>query len=74
MRWDRARDPGSKGLVMSNDAKLGLVLGVAIVVVIALVFFRSDNAAARLPTDKSSPTASLKKDAPAHVASAAKQK
>jgi hypothetical protein len=27
---------------MSNDAKLGLVLGVAIVVVIGLVFFRTD--------------------------------
>jgi hypothetical protein len=27
---------------MSNDAKLGLVLGVAIVVVIGLVFFRAD--------------------------------
>ncbi len=54
---------------MSNDAKLGLVLGVAIVVVIALVFFRSDNAAARIPADKSSPTAALKKDAP-HIASA----
>lgn len=31
---------------MANDAKLGLVLGVAIVIVIALVFFKSDNAAA----------------------------
>jgi hypothetical protein len=30
---------------MANDAKLGLVLGVAIVIVIALVFFRSDPAA-----------------------------
>jgi hypothetical protein len=62
---------------MSNDAKLGLVLGVAIVVVIALVFFRSDSAAARLPADKASPTASLKKDAPAtsgHIASVAKKK
>jgi hypothetical protein len=27
---------------MANDAKLGLVLGVAIVLVIGLVFFRSD--------------------------------
>jgi hypothetical protein len=56
---------------MSNDAKLGLVLGVAIVVVIALVFFRSDSAAARLPAEKSSPTASLKKHAP-HIASGKK--
>jgi hypothetical protein len=44
---------------MSNDAKLGLVVGVAIVVVIALVFFRSDNAA-KQPPDKSSPAAALK--------------
>jgi hypothetical protein len=34
---------------MSNDAKLGLVLGVAIVLVIALVFFRSDPQEARAP-------------------------
>jgi hypothetical protein len=47
---------------MSNDAKLGLVLGVAIVVVIALVFIRSDTAAAKL-AEKSGPTA-------AHLASA----
>jgi hypothetical protein len=32
---------------MSNDAKLGLVLGVAIVLVIALVFFRGDSANAK---------------------------
>lgn len=30
------------GATMSNDAKLGLVLGVAIVVVIGLVFFRAE--------------------------------
>jgi hypothetical protein len=41
---------------MSNDAKLGLVLGVAIVVVIALLFFRNDSAAAKL-AEKSGPTA-----------------
>ncbi len=60
---------------MSNDAKLGLVVGVAIVVVIALVFFRNDSAAAKLPADKSSPAAALKKDAsasPGHFASAGK--
>jgi hypothetical protein len=59
---------------MSNDAKLGLVLGVAIVVVIALVFFRSDTTAAKLPGDKSSPTASLKKDRAGHVAAVARKK
>jgi hypothetical protein len=51
---------------MSNDAKLGLVLGVAIVVVIALVFFRSDSNAA----EKSSPAAFLRKDISAgHIGS-----
>jgi hypothetical protein len=36
---------------MSNDAKLGLVLGVAIVIVIGLIFFRADPpAAAQIPT------------------------
>ena len=36
---------------MANDAKLGLVLGVAIVLVIALVFFRADVSAARPPVE-----------------------
>jgi hypothetical protein len=44
---------------MSNDAKLGLVLGLAIVLVIALVFFRSDTPDGR-PPDAST---ALKKDA-----------
>lgn len=35
---------------MANDAKLGLVLGVAVVLVIGLVFFRNDPAAAKLAT------------------------
>lgn len=48
---------------MSNDAKLGLVMGVAIVVLIALVFFRSDNSAANLKTETPAAT-------PASVASA----
>jgi hypothetical protein len=35
---------------MSNDAKLGLVLGVAIVILIGLVFFRADPpTAAQMP-------------------------
>ncbi|HZZ77522.1 MAG TPA: hypothetical protein VFE62_03325 [Gemmataceae bacterium] len=46
---------------MANDAKLGLVLGVAIVVVIALVFFRSDTASA----EKSGTTTALRKAVPA---------
>ena len=50
---------------MANDAKLGLVLGVAIVLVIALVFFRSDTLAAKGPADSARPAASLPKDAPA---------
>jgi hypothetical protein len=33
---------------MSNDAKLGLVLGLAIVLLIALVFFRGDTPEAQI--------------------------
>jgi hypothetical protein len=36
---------------MTNDAKLGLVLGVAIVLVIGLVFFRTEPTAARTNAD-----------------------
>ncbi len=36
---------------MANDAKLGLVLGVAIVLVIALVFFRTDLQTAKTPAE-----------------------
>jgi hypothetical protein len=50
---------------MANDAKLGLVLGVAIVLVIALVFFRSEPLAAKGPIDSSRQTTALPKDAPA---------
>ncbi len=32
---------------MSKDAKLGLVLGIALVIVIAVVFFRKDPAQAK---------------------------
>jgi hypothetical protein len=49
---------------MANDAKLGLVLGVAIVLVIALVFFRSDPLAARGPADSSRPATALPKNVP----------
>jgi hypothetical protein len=41
---------------MSNDAKLGLVLGVAIVLLIALVFFRNDALEARMSTDPTKTT------------------
>jgi hypothetical protein len=37
---------------MTNDAKLGLVLGVAIVLVIALVFYRQDALLAKTPADQ----------------------
>ena len=48
---------------MSNDAKLGLVLGVAIVVVIGLVFFRADPPlAASAPTKTGVVTTSLHGD------------
>lgn len=43
---------------MANDAKLGLVLGVAIVLVIGLVFFRSDPAGARPSSDPQRPAIS----------------
>ena len=51
---------------MSNDAKLGLVLGVAIVLVIALVFFRSDELAAKMPTDPARAATAFQKAPPAH--------
>lgn len=46
----------SKVEMMSNDAKLGLVLGVAIVLVIALVFFRNDTLVAKAPTEQNRST------------------
>ena len=42
---------------MSNDAKLGLVLGVAIVMMIALVFFRNDMLSAKMPAAQTRPAA-----------------
>jgi hypothetical protein len=47
---------------MPNDAKLGLVLGVAIVLVIALVFFRSEPMAARPTPDAARATTALPND------------
>jgi hypothetical protein len=47
---------------MSNDGKLGLVLGVAIVVIIALVFFRTDAHAGRSPGDPVRPARVSKAD------------
>jgi len=44
---------------MTNDAKLGLVLGVTIVLVIALVFFRGDPAVARRHDDSGRPITAL---------------
>ena len=45
---------------MANDAKLGLVLGVAIVLVIGLVFFRTDPPlAAHAPTKNAVVTTAL---------------
>src|SRR5260370_42421719 len=45
----RAREVASGGLKMANDAKLGLVVGVGVVIAVAVVFFRRD-AAAALPS------------------------
>ena len=44
---------------MSNDAKLGLVLGVAIVLVIGLVFFRTDPLATTGTPKNANPTTAL---------------
>jgi len=49
----------ARNFPMANDAKLGLVLGVAIVLVIALVFFRSEPLAAKGPGDPSRATTAL---------------
>lgn len=50
------------GAVMSNDAKLGLVLGVAIVIVIGLVFFRADPPlASQMPLKNSSVVTAFQK-------------
>jgi hypothetical protein len=51
---------------MANDAKLGLVLGVAIVLVIALVFFRSDALAAKGPGDPSPATTAIQQEGAAN--------
>jgi hypothetical protein len=48
---------------MSNDAKLGLVLGVAIVLLIALVFFRNDPASAKMPGEPAATRTAQKKNA-----------
>jgi hypothetical protein len=50
---------------MSNDAKLGLVLGVAIVLMIALVFFRNDTLEARTSAERGATSINMKKDPPA---------
>jgi len=42
---------------MPNDAKLGLVLGTGLVIIIAVVFFRKDSANAREQADR--PAASV---------------
>jgi hypothetical protein len=47
---------------MANDAKLGLVLGVAVVLVIGLVFFRTESAAAKLPATPAQQTSHHPKD------------
>jgi len=51
---------------MSNDAKLGLVLGVAIVLLIALVFFRNDPVSAKMPGDPAAARTAQKASASPH--------
>ncbi len=54
---------------MSNDAKLGLVMGVAIVLVIGLVFFRADPPlAAQIPAKGPTVTAVMPSDAEQAIA------
>jgi hypothetical protein len=51
---------------MANDAKLGLVLGVGVVLVIGLVFFRND----ALPANSSPQTVQIARPAPSvHIES-----
>ena len=47
---------------MANDAKLGLVLGVAVVLVIGLVFFRTEPVSAKLPENASQQTSHTPKN------------
>jgi hypothetical protein len=51
---------------MSNDAKLGLVLGVAIVLLIALVFFGNDALEARMSTDPTQSTTVSNENQPSY--------
>src|SRR5437870_2086209 len=41
---------------MPNDAKLGMVVGVGLVILVAVIFFRKDLAKGDLPTDKTAAT------------------
>ncbi len=54
---------------MANDAKLGLVLGVALVVVIGLVYFRGEPAGARVPTEQVRAITKAPPTPQAHIAS-----
>lgn len=54
---------------MANDAKLGLVLGVALVVVIGLVNFRGEPAGARVPTEQVRAITKAPPTPQAHIAS-----
>jgi hypothetical protein len=38
-----------RGAVMTNDAKLGLVVGIGVVILIAIVFFRKDGTLSHAP-------------------------
>jgi len=44
---------------MANDAKLGLVMGVSVVLVIGLVFFRTEPIAAKLPANSAQQTSQV---------------
>ena len=53
---------------MSKDAKLGLVIGIAVVIVIAVVFFRRDPTAANAGTEPTAAAVKPKGVAPAFSA------
>ncbi len=46
-------------MAMTNDAKLGLVVGIGLVILIAIVFFRKDPALARAAPAVAAPPAEV---------------
>ena len=57
---------------MSKDAKLGLILGIALVIVIAVVFFRKDPSQAKASTDTTAAAVKPKPNVPGPALSEAR--